>query len=237
MAKAIYPGGLRENYFVNMYCEMAMESYYNAKVAHDIIKGSGYTWDCSDKCDLMNKSIISTIVFSAMTVEAFINNYAAACLGDVVFTKHIDRLSTLSKFEFISIFILRRDIDKSRSYYSLLKSLFSKRNSYIHSKSKRSAFQGYTLEQMKEIENLCKLDEFDSEPPLLNAKEIEADMRDALNALKAIKELAIYFDENDSNIFAKSNLFNSSGVRWWPSKERQYRLLVLQQLNIKVDKL
>lgn len=63
MAENIYPGSARENCFANIYCEIAMESYYNATASYKQIKEAEYSWDYYGEYDSMNKSVVSTIVF------------------------------------------------------------------------------------------------------------------------------------------------------------------------------
>lgn len=237
MADKIYPGEIRMNNFSTMYCEMAMESYYNASISFNRIKESGYSCACYDDRDAMEKSIVSTIVFSAMTLEAFINDYAAACLGDSDFYDNFEKLSFLSKFELVARFILKSNIDKSKAYYSYLKALFRQRDSYIHNKSKRSSFQGYRLEEFQKINKMNRLDDFINEPPSFDVGEINDEMKMAIDALKAIKNIAIYFDERDSNIHAIVKLFDPYGTFLGFPEKKQYKLLVLQLLGIGADKL
>ena len=123
MADAIYPNSFRINYFANTYCEMAMESYYNAKDLYLQIKKDNYVGERIHELVGMEKQVISAVVFSAMCIESFFNDYSAACLGDVEFYDNFDKLSTISKFQLIAQFILKKEIDKSKSYYSRLKLL------------------------------------------------------------------------------------------------------------------
>lgn len=236
MAKNIYPGGVREKYFANMYCEMAMEAYYNATISHNKIKEAEYSWDYSFEYDAMNKSIINTIIFSAMAIEAFVNDYAAACLGDSDFYDNFDRLSAVEKFELIARFILKEEKpDRGKSYYSHLKALFKERNSYVHSKSKRVSLQGYTSEELQKLIAETPFDITEEELPTLDAKEMKGNMRKALDALKAIYELAIYFDERDSNVHAVVKLLGPFDFPYEDEKKQQYKKVVFHLLGIKVD--
>ena len=62
-------------------------------------------------------------------------------------------------------------------------------------------------------------------------------MNEALDALKAIRDVAVYFDEHDSNIWAISRLFNTVGLVAGKENERQYKADVFQLLGIKVGEL
>lgn len=218
-----------------MYCEIAMESYYNATASYQQIKKAEYSMDGYSEYDSMNKSIVSTIVFSAMAIEAFINDYAAACLGDSDFYDNFDKLSLLGKFELIARFILKSGrLDRGRACYYRLKSLIKARNSYVHCKSKHSVFQGYSLDEIQEIE---RMNSIEPEFPKIDSEEIESSVKEALDALKAIHDVAVYFDEYDSNIGAVSRLFNTFGLVAGEEKERQYKAVVFRLLGIKVGEL
>ena len=235
MAENIYPGSARENCFANIYCEIAMESYYNATASYKQIKEAEYSWDYYGEYDSMNKSVVSTIVFSAMAIEAFINDYAAACLGDLDFYDNFDKLSLFGKFELIARFILKSGrLDKGEACYYKLKSLVKLRNLYVHCKSRSLSIRGYSLDEIQKIK--C-WDTLKQEPPLLDATEIENNMNEALDALKAIRDVAVYFDEHDSNIWAISRLFNTVGLVAGKENERQYKADVFQLLGIKVGEL
>ncbi len=206
MSRDIYPDYGREGSFCHMYCEIAMESYYQAMQAHAQIKAENYSAYENTNYKAMNKGIISTIVFSAMAIESFLNDYAPACLGDDEFYDNFDRLSVLSKFQLISKFIIQTPIDKGQAYYFLLKSLFSRRDRFVHNKSRCMEFQGYPEEQMNEIEQAWLSEDM----PTFDVEDIRKDMRMGLDALKAMRELARFFDERDHNISALFRFFGST---------------------------
>lgn len=82
------------------------------------------------------KSGIKTIIFSALSLEAGINDYAAWQLGDSYFEKHLSSLDVLSKWIIIPNLICKKSIDKSGPAYSALKRLITARNELVHNKSK-----------------------------------------------------------------------------------------------------
>lgn len=233
MAEYIYPNGeIRRNYMARMYCEMALEGYYDASLFHDKIVKSGYSYDEIDTLDDMNKRVVATIVFSAMAIEAFINDYAAACLGDSDFYDNFDRLSVLSKFELIARFILKSDIDKGKAYYYYLKTLIKQRDAYVHSKSLHVPFPD-TSENDSESYNYA-LEHGGVEIPLLDKQELEKDFRSARDALKAIKEFADYFDRHDHGAYAVPKLFGPSPALFVPGKEGKYKKHAFSMLGINV---
>ena len=184
---SIYPDGGRVNVLYPTYCDIAMRAYYEASLLHEKLKAKHYSGECFDDRLLLEQKIIITIVFSAMSIEAFLNDYAAACLGDTEFYENFDKMSVLSKFKLIAKFILKTDIDKSKSYYSYLKILFSLRDSYVHSKSKEASFKGYTIEEIEERDAFFEEMGIKWEDSSLNKDDICNTMRQALNSIKAIK--------------------------------------------------
>ena len=202
--------GFRGNYNCRIYAEIAIENYYHAIDAYTVIKEirhyCGKTIDAGDR--LIKQSTVS-IVFSAATIEAFLNDYAAACIGDDDFYENFDRLSVISKLQMIAQFIMHTAIDKSQSCYGCLKRLENDRNKLIHSKSFDGAKHGYgyTESEIQEIsESLSKMgDSVETIIDLDQYKDILASVR---NGIKAIKELAMFMDKNDKNAFAIIRLFS-----------------------------
>ena len=238
MAQSIYPQELRENAFFSMYAEIAMESFYNALQRYEEVKSSNYVVSSMWELGEMDKHVISTVVFSAMCVESFLNNYAAACLGDSEFYDNFDKLSAIGKFQLISKFILKTDIDKEKSYYSLLKQLFKKRDSYVHNKSRKAKYQGVSAEDLENYQSGRQDFGEDNQyiEPTFPKKEVDADIREARDALKAVKEIALFFDEFDSEVYAYERLFHPTGVLWGHHAEIRYKSVVFPLLGIKVDK-
>lgn len=233
--RSIYPDGGRENVLYSTYCDIAMRSYYNAYLLHEKIKKEKYSGELLEEKYLLEEQVVVTVVFSAMCIEAFFNDYAAACLGDSEFYDNFDRLSALSKFKLISKFILKTDIDKSKAYYSYLKSLFALRDSYVHSKSKEISFKGYSKEEFNELKESLEGQWPSFEIPLLNKDSICSDMRQALNSLKAIREIAKFFDFYDDNAFANAKLFSPSVAFFLKGEEYKYKQYVLSLLGIKAE--
>ncbi len=209
-----------------MYCEMAMQSYYHAHGYYNVVQRKGYSMLAANEHFAMNKEIISTVVFSAMTIESFFNDYASACLGDENFYEYFDKLSPESKFVLIAKFILKTDVDKGQGYYSYLKALIKKRNEYVHNKSKECN------QVVAEKENESNMTECDM--PIFDKKEIQKDMRHARDAIKGIQVIADYFDKHDSNVHATSRLFTPDMIRYVSNEEQRYKRFVFSELGIKV---
>ena len=233
MAKAIYPHCGRTDNFSLIYCEMAMEAYYHASHMVDEIKKKNYSAvEGSIEWDAFYKDIIRTVVFSAMTLEAFFNDYAAACLGDSEFYGSFDQLSPISKFELIAKFILEAQIDKSKSYYSQLKKLIARRNLYIHNKSKAATVGYATLEEVLEAQRRFE-QEIDQEPKI-DKQGLKSELNEALDSLKAVRDIARFFDQHDTNIYAIRRLFRMHSMNNKDSFE-EYKHFALKSLQIKEE--
>ena len=98
MAENIYPEGARNNMLAGMYSEIAMEAYFHATKYYRVIRENDYSAFVGYELSELNKYIVKTVVFSAMSIESFLNDYAAACLGDSEFYSNFDKLSTIGKF-------------------------------------------------------------------------------------------------------------------------------------------
>lgn len=233
MQDSIYPGGIRFNNFSSAYCEMAIESFAIAKQSFTNLKQAGFSVEDYEYKDTMDKSIIATIIFSAMAIEAFVNDYAAACLGDSDFYDNFDKLSICSKLELIARFILKTEVDKSKAYYSLLRKLFKQRDYYVHGKSHR--LEGNESGLAKKVYVIEEIGPDNSTIAKFNAEDSRNDIRDAFDAIRAIKEIAVFFDKNDSSIHAVSKFFYLSDYYDKTKKMAYIRENILFPLGIKVE--
>lgn len=79
---------------------------------------------------------VTAIVFQAMAVEAFINEYTYLRLGKSYF-ESIDKLSALDKILIGCKMITGKDFPKDRKAYYLLKTIIKLRNDLVHYKAKK----------------------------------------------------------------------------------------------------
>ena len=75
------------------------------------------------------------VVFSVMTLEAFVNNYLAVCLSDDFFYSNLDKLNIKQKIEVIYNIIWEIEFDKSEILYNCIHNLIKERNEFVHSTS------------------------------------------------------------------------------------------------------
>ena len=83
--KHIYPDGGRQNYNAILYSDIALRNYARAKEQLAEVDFSYDSYEDDLPYDLIYEYAIATIIFSAMCIEAYLNDYAAACLGDKEF--------------------------------------------------------------------------------------------------------------------------------------------------------
>ena len=201
----IYPNCARVNYNVIDYADTTLRNYWKARNYYQQIDVNAD--DQELEMQLVVEHCRISVVFSAMCIEAFLNDYAAACLGDDEFYSIFDKLSTENKFLFISKFILKAEYNKGESYYCYLKELFRKRNSLVHSKSK--AFKGNVCVSQKEVSEIDALMEKNSEniPFEIDLEPFREEIRKAHNGLCAMRDIAIFFDKHDTGIGALARMF------------------------------
>jgi hypothetical protein len=85
----------------------------------------------------LSKNSIQSIVFSAMSLEAYIYDYAARALTDSFVSQHLDKIDLASKYVVIFQLVTHEKFPKDTKVYNLLKKLIKNRNSLIHSKSNK----------------------------------------------------------------------------------------------------
>lgn len=232
MPPKIYPNCARMNNFSGIYCKIAMESYYRATGFYKEIQAADFSWDkCAEKYEFQ-KMVISTIVFSAMCLESFFNDYIAAVLGDDRYYNTYDILTPQNKFCFISEFLFRKPVDKSQECYGGIKNLVQYRNNYIHNKSAEVNIQLPTDQYLKECEEIRVMTDHE-EMPLLNKRELDIALRKALEALKAIRNVARYFEKHDASCHAMVRLFGEYNYYFSSSYEQKYMGIIFQELGIK----
>lgn len=198
-----------------MYAEIAMNAFYEANnIYRDLEKRNFPSGDICDTEAFM-KNVSITVVFSAMTVESFLNDYAATCLGDSEFYGDFDKLSAIGKLQLITKFILQSPIDKSRECYYRTKKLFRDRDSYVHNKSKELTYDKLLNNQIE----------------LTTPKEL---IDQATNGIKAIRDIALFFDSIDSNAHAVSFLIDPQEVYRVSDEESKIKKHILEILGIKV---
>ena len=204
--KAIYPSCSRTNTLSLTYSEVAIENYLCKindeyvgiemnNIYTELLKEEEWSDHFLSLNNEFEKKMIITVVFAGMALEAFFNNYAAACLGDDEFYDSFDKLSVINKFELIVKFIIKTDIDKSKAYYYYLKILQKDRNGFVHSKSK-----AFVPPENTAFTNQIEYEANDSQKIESNFFEtLKEELDTAENAIKALKSISLFFEEYDLN--------------------------------------
>lgn len=209
--KSIYPqNSMSINALYAEYVRIAVEKYHAEKQAK--LKFETRVETDASLQELKQNSIVS-IVFSAMCIESFLNEYASACIGDSEFYGSFDTLSPEGKLMLISRFLFGMNLDKSQALYSCFKRLFKDRNQLVHNKSIHYDFESYYAEHpafpMPVSENMIPNEseaEWDCEYIIEQQNTLKL-LHGAKNGIQAIIEVARYFDANDVNANAIISLF------------------------------
>lgn len=133
-----YPSGfvMRNNYFAPLYCEMAMEAFYEVIKQYSKLRADKWLVSAEQEFSIpenIHKQAAITVVFSAMSVEAFINNYLSVRMGDTEFLNEFGGRSYIVKLT--RIMSMLRSWGKEEQWYNDVRELFAIRNEYVHSYS------------------------------------------------------------------------------------------------------
>lgn len=117
-----------------------------------------------------------TIIFSALTLEAFINYYGFEKFSTNFFNNHLDKLNTISKWLILPRLVVGKQLNTDGQSYELLKWLFKLRDSLVHFKTKKK--------------RICDL----------NPDEVWIEEKHARKALEAVSNLVQELKNLDSTI-------------------------------------
>jgi hypothetical protein len=124
-------GGLHHVYF-----DIAQGEYAKCLELEAIDDSNMHEGEKSEKSFIETQHAVKAIVFSALCVEAAINNYAGIHLGDGYTDNHLQNLDVVSKWVVIPKLACGKSIDKSGPAFGALKKLIKSRNKLVHNKSK-----------------------------------------------------------------------------------------------------
>ena len=121
---------------------------------------------------------LQAIVFSAMSFEAAIYDFASVHLGDDYVRDHLDRLDVLSKWLVVLRFVTGVELPKGEAPYGALKSLVFERNRLVHSKSESFDFEN----QERQFAKVMKRE-----------RELEVNVH---NSFRALVLMSLYLDKS-----------------------------------------
>lgn len=135
----------RKNYSAPMYCDIAMEAYYDAYLMLKALKDAELNTDDavgkpnSEFFHLypvrIQKKIATSIIFTELAAEAFINDYLSAYFGDVIFSKTYSGLTIYNKLNAISTDIFHLGFNFTFEWFPAFRDMVERRNSFVHSVS------------------------------------------------------------------------------------------------------
>lgn len=123
-------GGLQHVYF-----DVAQEEYVKCLDLEALDDSDLHEGEKSELSYKATGHAVKAIVFSALCVEASINNYAGIHLGDSYSENHIYNMDVISKWVVIPKLVCGKSIDKSGPAFCALKRLIKARNKLVHNKS------------------------------------------------------------------------------------------------------
>lgn len=95
----------------------------------------------------IQRSAMVVVIFSALTLEAYINHYGIERLSDTYFDRYVDRLSPTAKWVVIPRLVLSREIKQDGQAFELLVKLFRLRNKLVHYKTRKKKIRELTEEE------------------------------------------------------------------------------------------
>ena len=224
---------------INAHCylEIALINYYHAIIKYEDLENNNFLQDGEYIDYSIEKDIMATIVFSSMALESYLNNYISGCIGDDNYYKVYEKLSWIEKLHLIIHFIFHQEFNKDHVCFTLLRWLEKTRNELIHNKPKFHHFQSdLTLEELEKIE---KSEEYKAHMELIekyyNKQEIKDTMKAGFDSLRAVKELALLIDKNDSNANVISLLFHPQLIG--KSEIEEVKRKIYPLIGIKVEEL
>lgn len=226
----------RQNYLVTTFSEIALEQFQMLKENYQKLEMLHKM--CSEAVELKHEicsNYVITITFAAMSLEAFLNDYAAQNLGDDYFYENFDNLRPFAKLQLISKIVYNSTVDKSGKVYSFMNLLFRERNNLVHCKSREIV--GMSEEEYIEFQQFLETDENANEWMIAERERLNIDeekdlLDNALIALRALKEVANFIDEHDNSAYAASKLVCSG---WYiDSDKKKYALIKSAQNFLEV---
>ena len=207
----------------SLYMQNAIESYIETKEIFTWITSKGESFPQYTEENLIRKASV-VIVFSAMAVESFLNDYSAAVLEDSNYYNCYDSLNICNKFQLIVQFILHKKFEKGNEPYGLLSKLVKNRNELVHNKSQDFS---EILENPEKFQGEKKLD-------YLTILKEEVDK--ATDAIRAVVKLVNYFEENDLGTSACERMFAYYTSCYFENEPESLELKELLKLGLNVTR-
>ena len=227
----------RTNYLVTMFSQIALEQFQMLKEDYEELKCLKIM--CVEAVILKQEicnHYVTTITFAAMSMEAFLNDYAATRMGDAFFYDNFENLRPFAKLQLISKMLLHTTIDKGGKIYDLMNQLFRERNQLVHCKSKELV--GMSEEELMNFQRFLETDKnaelwLASEVERMDIEEEKEMLQKAKEALQALIEVARFIDSFDGRAFSEAKLLYSG---WYvDGRTEQYERIKCAQIFLGIE--
>lgn len=148
-------------------------AYWHHRLVEKLVRERDQHWSVHNdvdfvckKNDAIEKAAIVSVIFSALTLESFINYYAIDRTSKNYFLKHLDKLSPVTKWLIFPKLFTGNQISTDSQSYQLLDKLFKLRNKLVHDKSTKKNIrelksedfinQTNSQESIQTVIKLCK---------------------------------------------------------------------------------
>jgi len=121
---------------INVFTKIAIENLELARIQRRQARSTKSVDEHVSYIMRSRQYAMVAIVFSAFTLEAYINNYAARKRSNAFFKEHLDNLDFVGKWVVIPELFTGRRFPKDKQCYQYLEELKKLRNELVHSKSK-----------------------------------------------------------------------------------------------------
>ncbi len=164
--------------FLN-YLKIAGESY--EKITESLNKNDGHFVESQEFHKSIDSFSTIVVVFTVISLESYIYNYATRKLGNSFSKKHLESLNLYSKWVIIPNLVNGNSIPKDHKGLVLLKKLIKIRNAVIHLKAKN-----------------IEIDHFDQQIGII--RESNLDLKEtALNSFHCVGQLRKALHEIDKD--------------------------------------
>lgn len=196
----------RANLLALHYVEIAAKNYLKAEKQLNELREHSPLVDELAIGEEIFQHAVTCIVFSALTVESYINDYLCRIVGDMFFYDNLQSLSVISKLQLCYRIITSKELDKETSAcYALLKRLMKMRNDFVHNKSYECpAMSAEDVESYNEAlaQGLVQERSYDEFVSSIIADRT-IDLANAWDSLRAIFEVAKTIDGIDDHAYSE----------------------------------
>ena len=199
-----------------IYCDTALESYYNYEsIYQQLLKSTDFEDDYLKVMDKLDKNFINCIVYSQMCIESLLNYYILLYLDKETSEEIFDKLNIKQKLIFISKVLFNKKINKGTLLFDSVGILVKKRNELVHNKTKYMKYSDepeYNLEDLKQ--------------------DISEKFKIIRKAIIAIIQTATFLEDNKHENYMLEMLFLCDAEKL---EEQKYREMAVKDFKIKMS--